>query len=136
MATVQYANKQFNHAYLSCDNCLKLNPDNEEAVLLMEKLKRGMGIIEKETETSIMSEKIKQMLNVSTKIKLEMMRKALKLQENIFSEKIFEWAEQFNFTIDGDYLIVNKDTIEDFMNALDAQFVSWRKKEEGSDGKI
>ena len=58
------------------------------------------------------------------------------MQEEAFSEKIFEWAEEFNFTIDGDYLVVNKETIDDFMSALDAQFESWKIKEEGSDGKI
>ena len=58
------------------------------------------------------------------------------MQEETFSEKVFEWAEEFNFIIDGDYLIVNKETLDDFMSALDSQFESWKKREEVSNGKI
>jgi len=64
------------------------------------------------------------------------MKDTLNLDTYTFNEKIFEWAKRFSFTIDGDYLVVNKDTVSDFMNALDEQFAIWEKMEEERSGKI
>jgi hypothetical protein len=63
-------------------------------------------------------DQIKSMMLVSTRLKLEMMRIALDMDEKIFTEKIFEWAKKFNFVIDGDYLIVNPEYISDFLYDL------------------
>ena len=47
------------------------------------------------------------------------MRDALKMDEKTFSVKIFEWAHQFNFVINGDYLIVNPEKVDDFIDNVD-----------------
>jgi len=75
-------------------------------------------------------EKVQRMMEVSTRIELEMMRKALKMDEDRFSAKIFEWAHEFGFVIDGKFLIVKQETISDFMDELDKQFDTWHKEEE------
>jgi len=62
--------------------------------------------------------KIKTMLKVSNRLKLKMMRIALGLDKESFNNQIFEWAKRFNFTIDGDYIIINKDTIAAFLHHL------------------
>ena len=62
--------------------------------------------------------KIESMLGVSTRLKLDMMRLALNMEEKSFSKKIFKWAKKFDFIIDGDYIIVNKETIPAFLNNL------------------
>ena len=36
----------------------------------------------------------------------------------MFTEKVFQWAEQFHFLIDGDYLVINQNTTSDFLNDL------------------
>ncbi len=61
---------------------------------------------------------LKTMLNVSNRLKLKMMRTALGLEKESFNNFIFEWAKKFKFTIDGDYLIINKETISAFLNYL------------------
>jgi len=38
---------------------------------------------------------------------------------------IFKWAEEFSFTIDGDYLVINKETVSDFIDALDDEYKKW-----------
>jgi Leucine-rich repeat (LRR) protein len=81
-------------------------------------------------------EMIRKMMTVSTKIKLEMMRDALKMDESIFNQKIFDWAANFGFVIDGDYLVINKDTVDEFLTSLDSQFSDWTQKEESKHGKI
>ena len=68
------------------------------------------------------------MLNVSKSIKLEMMRKALQMDEDTFNNKIFDWAMEFGFEIDREYININNDTVDDFLTMLDDQFESWSGK--------
>jgi rRNA maturation endonuclease Nob1 len=74
--------------------------------------------LEKEDKERI--ERIKSMMEVSNRLRLDMMRIALDMDEKTFTEKVFQWAKRFKFLIDGDYLIVNQDTVEDFLNDLSA----------------
>jgi len=75
------------------------------------------------------TKKIERMLQVSNRIKLDMMRNALNMEKKAFDEKFFEWAEEFGFIIDGDVLIVDKDTVSDYINKLDIMFETWEKSE-------
>jgi len=81
--------------------------------------------LEKET-----IEKIKEMMEVSTRINLDRMQNVLDMDKKTFDNKIFKWARDFNFIIDGDNLVINKDTVSDFIDALDKQFASWEKRKE------
>jgi len=87
--------------------------------------KKEQERLEKET-----IEKIKEMMEVSKRINLDRMQNVLEMDKKAFDNKIFEWARDFNFTIDGDNLIINKETISDFIDALDKQFASWEKGKE------
>ncbi|MHA1992021.1 MAG: hypothetical protein ACW98A_13705 [Candidatus Hodarchaeales archaeon] len=62
--------------------------------------------------------KLKTMLNVSSRLKLKMIRTTLGLEKESFNNLIFEWAKKFEFTIDGKHLIVNKETISAFITHL------------------
>ena len=73
-------------------------------------------------------EKIKQMVKVSDRIKLDMMRSALKLDEVLFNEKIFEWADKFDFRIDADILIINQEKLSEFMDALEEEVAVFREQ--------
>ncbi len=81
-------------------------------------------------------EKVRKALNVSARIKLDMMREFLEMDEMTFNKKIFDWASEFEFQIDGEYLIVNKEKISDFIDKLDKQFDTWAKEEEERSRKI
>lgn len=65
---------------------------------------------------------IKSILAVSNRIKLNMMRIALNMDEQSFSENVFKWAKQFNFIIDGENIIVDYDSIPQFMDNLATGF--------------
>ena len=78
-----------------------------------------------EKQTSELREKLTRMLNVSTRLNLNRMQNALDMDKRIFDNKIFEWAEEFSFTIDGDYLLINKETVSDFIDALDDEYKKW-----------
>lgn len=58
------------------------------------------------------------------------MQNVLHIDKKTFDNKIFIWAREFGFIIDGDYLIINKETVSDFIDALDKQFAIWEKGKE------
>ncbi len=62
--------------------------------------------------------KIKNMLEVSNRLKLKMMRTTLGLEKESFNDRIFEWAKKFHFKIDGDNIIINKETIPAFLHQI------------------
>ncbi len=72
--------------------------------------------LEKEEQEKI--ERIKSMMEVSNRLRLDMIRVALEMDEKLFTQKVFQWAKQFNFLIDGDYLIINQDTAKEFIEDL------------------
>ena len=82
------------------------------------KMYKNSELIKQENLERKRVDKIKEMLDVSFRIRLDLMRDALKMDERAFSAKIFEWAHQFNFIIDGDYLVVNPEHVDDFIDNL------------------
>jgi len=72
--------------------------------------------LEKEEQEKV--ERIKSMMEVSNRLRLDMIRVALEMDEKLFTQKVFQWAKQFNFLIDGDYLIINQDTAKEFIEDL------------------
>ncbi len=78
--------------------------------------------------------RIKTMLKVSNRLKLKMMRTALELEKESFNNQIFEWAKKFEFTIDGDYMIINKETISAFLNHLES--LESRNSEDVKDNQL
>ncbi len=42
-----------------------------------------------------------------------------------------EWYDQFPIEIKGDFLVVKKEDMEDFLKALDKQYDDWEKKPAG-----
>lgn len=87
--------------------------------------------VEKET-----IEKLKKILKVSNRIKLEHMKDVLEMDQKTFNKQIIDWADEFGFTIDGDYVIVNKESVNDFITKLDQQYKSWETREASGIGKI
>ncbi len=89
----------------------------------------------RQLERSII-EKVKKIVKVSNTISLDMMRRSLNLPEEIFLERIYDWAAEFNFKIDGSNLLINQDTLENFITSLDKQYEEWGKKEAGKQQKL
>ncbi len=75
--------------------------------------------------------KLQQIIKVSNKLAVERIAQVLELSVDETWERVFDWAEKFHFTIDGDYILFNKDTVNDFIASMDKEFASW-----GSQGKV
>ena len=71
-----------------------------------------------ENEEQEKIDRIKSMMEVSNRLRLDMIRVALDMDEKLFTQKVFQWAKEFNFLIDGDYLIINQDTAKEFIEDL------------------
>lgn len=80
-------------------------------------------------------EKIRKIMNVSTRLNLEMMRNALSMDKKAFDVKVFDWASEFGFEIHGDYIEIKKENVSDFIDALEKQYIEWSRKEETRTGK-
>ncbi len=90
---------------------------------------------EKQQQERERREKIERIMQVSSRIRLDTMRDVLNLEPKIFHERLIDWAEEFGFEIDGDYLNVNKDRVSDFIEKLDKQFSDWEQVEKDRIGK-
>jgi len=73
--------------------------------------------------------KLKAVMNEHSQIELERLRKIVNLGQAEFDRKIFEWAQEFNFKIDGDLLIFKRDMMIEFINMLEKKFYEWQIKE-------
>ena len=76
---------------------------------------------------NVLITKLKEFAEVSQKIRLSMLRNALDLDKRTFDNKIFKWAKEFNFKIDGDFIIIEGDILE-FINSLDNKFKDWERE--------
>jgi hypothetical protein len=73
--------------------------------------------------------KLQKMLKVSKRIRLDLMQETLGLTKKQFNDNLFDWAEDFGFQIDGDFVIVNQDNMDNFLNSLDSAFEDWETQE-------
>ncbi len=68
--------------------------------------------------TETIPEKLKKIMNASVRIKMEQMRNMLDLDQKIFDKKLLDWATEYNWIIDGDYVIVKKVSTDGFIATL------------------
>ena len=107
------------------------------AILIIKRRKNKIDNIEEfrpRNEEELIG-KITKMMRVSSRIRLDVMREGLNLDSKAFNTKLFDWANEFGFKIDGDYIVVEDADIEGFISSLDKQFDMWENKEKGKEGK-
>jgi len=92
--------------------------------------------LESKREVSSRFDKIKKMISVSSELTFDTMRKTLGMDEGTFLSNIFYWAEEFNFQIEEDVVIINEDSVGDFINMLETKFEQWEDTEKSKEGKI
>ena len=108
-----------------------LEKDEENQELIRNKIQNLT-----ETITTERLGQLKKTLQVSTKMKLDRLQDILQMSNQEFNNKIVDWAHEFGFTIEGDYLIVNQSTVTDFLESLDDQFLEWGEGARNKESKI
>jgi len=79
---------------------------------------------------------LKKTLQVSTKLSMNRLQDSLQMADQEFNRKIVDWAHEFGFTIEGEYVIVNQSTVSDFLESLDNQFSEWSQSTRSKESKI
>ncbi len=79
--------------------------------------------------------KLRKIIKVSTRVRQDQMRTALGIDPVQFDQCIFDWAEEFGFKIDGDYINFAGSDVDAFVKSLDAEFKAWKSTEREGDGK-
>ena len=112
--------------------------EEEQQRRLEEERKRRLEEERKKAEQleKVNIERIKKIFRVSRKLGFSAMQKALAMDENTFMIKIFDWADQFGFTIDGSEVIFKQEMKDDFISMLEDQFEQWEGKEKSKEGKV
>jgi tetratricopeptide (TPR) repeat protein len=64
-------------------------------------------------------EQLKSLLAMSKRIKIEMIQSLLNIDKDELMTLIIEWGKDYQFEIDGDYLIINKEAIPELIKSLE-----------------
>ena len=63
-------------------------------------------------------EQLKSLLEMSRRIKIEMIQTLLNIEKDKLLELLIDWGVKHQFKIDGDFLVINKETLPDLINSL------------------
>lgn len=82
-----------------------------------------LGFSEK-TKT-FQGDKLKRIMKVSNKIRLDILRDLLEMDQNTFNNKLINLLKQFGTKVEGNYIIVNKETLPELFKELDEKREGW-----------
>jgi len=63
-------------------------------------------------------EQLKSLLEMSKRIKIEMIQTLLNIEKDKLLELLIDWGKKYQFELDGDFLIINKETLPDLIKSL------------------
>ena len=66
-------------------------------------------------------EQLKSLLEMSKRIKIEMIQTLLNIEKDKLLEILIDWGVKYQFEIDGEFLIINKETLPDLIKSLGIQ---------------
>jgi alkylation response protein AidB-like acyl-CoA dehydrogenase len=81
------------------------------------------------SDEDILNQRLKQLMSVSDRIRMDQMLNILDIDRRTFDLKLLDWAIEFGFKIDGDYIQLKQETMDSFIDMLDAQFEEWAEME-------
>ncbi|MBD3351471.1 MAG: tetratricopeptide repeat protein [Candidatus Lokiarchaeota archaeon] len=93
----------------------------KEALKAIEIKLEAIPDTESPPSSNIMLEKLKSLLRVSKKVKLEDLQTILGLERAALLNVVIEWAETYGFEIDGEYLLIQKKSLPKFFKNLNLE---------------
>ncbi len=90
----------------------------KDAKKIVEKKLDDTSRIEGQTSENIILEQLKSLFRVSKKINITDIQDILSIERNELMKFIVDWAENYEFEIDGEYLVLNKKTLPQFLKNL------------------
>ncbi len=80
----------------------------------LDSLKKGRANIKQQKNL----EQLKSLLKMSKRIKIDMIQSLLKIEKDKLLELLIDWGVKYQFEIDGDFLIIQKETLPDLIKSL------------------
>ena len=110
--------EDYTNAIEAYKKAIKIRPDKERYKKSLSQVKKAKKIIQREAqekEERDIVNKLKQIVKISDRIKLDTLKGVLNIEHNSFEDKILDWANKFRFKIDKDVLVINQETVNDFI---------------------
>ncbi len=71
-------------------------------------------------------EKLRKIIKVSDRIEVAKLADALGIDEKLVWQRVFDWAEQFSFKVDGNMVVFGSGDTAKFVDDLDKEYAEWR----------
>jgi len=113
--------KDYKNAKICYEKALKIRPEMKS---YRESLEQVNSLINEALQDDRVKDerdklkKLKKMFLVSDKINLDILMRVLKMDQDSFEEKIFNWAKKYNFKIDKNVLVINQETVSELINDI------------------
>ena len=62
---------------------------------------------------------LKSLMLMSNKVRIDLIQELLKISKTELITLLIKWGEKFNFELEGDYLIINKNTLDELFNEIE-----------------
>jgi len=62
--------------------------------------------------------KVKEIVKKTSKVKLSLIRKVLRMEKKTYLKDIVKWSEEYGYTVEGDYLLIPDNKISNFIESL------------------
>lgn len=136
---------RFDEALIAFQKAKELNPllEYQQSVERLNRAVNGKTIQDEEQlevehaaleRTAI--EKLKKLVQVSKKMNISRMTQILGINEAELNNRIVDWAAEYGFTIDGDFVEFGMGRKDDFIASLKDAFDDWARKTETKEGKL
>ena len=71
------------------------------------------------------NQKVRKIMEISYHVQMDRLRECLGIDLNTFNNKIIEWAQNFGFSINGNYISISGEIADAFMQELEIQANDW-----------
>lgn len=62
--------------------------------------------------------KVKELVKETSKVELNIMRKVLRMEKKTYLKDIITWAEEYGYTVEGNYLLIPNNEVPNFIESL------------------
>ncbi|MFX1346427.1 MAG: tetratricopeptide repeat protein [Promethearchaeota archaeon] len=104
------------------EKALEIDPTFPYALSARSSILSNLDELKKSSRSSNQQKNIKHLkslLEVSKRVRIDMIQSLLNIEKEEFLDLLIGWCKKYKFEIDGDFLIINKETLPDLINSLD-----------------
>lgn len=104
------------------EKALEIDPTFPYAISARSSILSNLDELKKSSRSSNKQKNIKHLqslLEVSKRVRIDMIQSLLKIEKEEFFDLLIGWCKKYKFEIDGDFLIINKETLPDLIDTLD-----------------